>query len=246
MKLERHFDAKQINEVINHPSVYPWVRGLIDGPLDLSPALADRGNVLLMGKHGGILFDRHQSGLYEAHTSVLPEGRGAWCLEMVHAALHWMFTRTDCVEVTTRVPKGNLAARALTRAAGLSFRFNHPQGWAFQGQIIPADVFSLTIHDWIGKAPGLDVAGARAHRITRIGYADELNQRHLGSAFAMILGGQPKKGVVFFNRWAAMTDQPPLEMFTQKPLAFEYRDDLIVFRASGEYYVAGTDLQAAS
>lgn len=250
--IDRHLDAEQLNEVLNHPDVYPWVHGLTEGYLDASVAVADRRNVLLMGEYGGIIFHFHQPGLYEAHTQVLPEGRGPWCQLMTHDALHWMFTRTDCIEVVTRVPKGNLAARALTKGSGLTPRFVNPQGWAINGRIVPAEVFGLTIQEWIKTAPGLAEKG----RVIRdrllygkpavdIGFDDEQNCRHLAAAFDMISGGQPEKGVVFFNRWAALTDQPPISMVSRKPMAFDYRDVLIVLRASGDFYATGIDPAAA-
>lgn len=251
--ISRHFDATRLNEVINHPAVHPWVCGSIEGQLDMTPAVADRRNVLLMGEHGGIIFHCHQPGLYEAHTQVVPEGRGQWCLDMTNAALHWMFARTDCIEVLTRVPKGNYAARTLTKAAGLTSRFINPHGWAYGKRVVAAEVFGLTIQDWIAKAPELHGLGSAVReRLDRlkpsiaIDTCDEGNDRHLAAAFAMIVGGQPEKGVVFFNRWAAMTDQPPLAMFSRKPLAFNRNGVLIVFRATGEFYSVGNDLRAAS
>lgn len=246
--IQRDFTAIRLNEIINHPSVYPWVHGMVDGPLDMTPAVADRRNVLLMGAHGGIIFHHHAPGLYEAHSQCLPEGRGDWMLAFTHAALHWMFTCTDCVEVITRVPKGNLAARALTKAAHLTSRVMHPQGWTLAGKIVPAEVFGLTLQQWILTAPGLGNRGPEMGRKLKrqIGPGDDANNRHLAASLDMISGGQPEKGVVFFNRWAVMTDQPELSMLSRGPMAFQHGNVLIVFRASGDYYATGIDLQAAS
>ena len=248
--IDRHLDASRINEILNHPEVYPWVHGLVEGPLDVSIAVADRRNVLLMGEFGGILFHFHQAGLYEAHSQCLPEGRGAWMVDFTQAALRWMFIKTDCIEVVTRVPKGNLAARALTKISGLTPRFVNPKGWAFNGKIVSAEVFGLTIQDWIANAPGLDTRGQKYRaRLARegvdMGFGDPANCRQLAAAFDMISGGVPEKGVVFFNRWAALTDQSPISMVSRKPLAFDYRDVLVVFRGPGDFYAAGIDPTAA-
>src|SRR5947209_10090690 len=129
ISIERHFDAKRLNEIVNHPSVYPWVQGAVTGELDLSDPISDPRNVLLMGEHGGVVFGWHSPGIYEAHTQVLPEGRGAWSVAMVRAALEWMFTRTDAMEIWTRVPHGNLGARALAKAIGGKFEFRMEKGW---------------------------------------------------------------------------------------------------------------------
>jgi hypothetical protein len=242
--IERVFDAMRLNEIINHPSVHPWVCGMTQGYLDMTPAVQDKRNVLLQGEYGAIIFDCRQPGLYEAHSQCLPEGRGAWMARFTLMALHWMFTKTDCMEVLTRVPKGNLAARALTKASGLSYRFTNPHGWAFNGKVVSADVFGLTVQDWITSAPNLVEKGRAARAIlarelrpvATIGIPDDGNDRQLGAAVDMIFGGQPEKGVVFFNRWTAMTDQPHISMLSRRPLAFDLQGVLLVFRSSGEIF----------
>jgi len=76
MQIERITDAARLNAVVNDPSVYPWVRGTAEGPLDLGGIIADPRHVALMGAHGGCLFVHHQPGIFEAHTQVLESGRG--------------------------------------------------------------------------------------------------------------------------------------------------------------------------
>jgi hypothetical protein len=75
--LERSFDADFINAVVNHPEVRPYIG---DGPdvLDLSDAIEQQQNWFLMGEHGGFALIWSAPGVYEVHTFILPEGRGAW------------------------------------------------------------------------------------------------------------------------------------------------------------------------
>ena len=243
-KIGRERTARRINRIINDPSVFPWVCGTAKGPLDMTLAVSNPAHILLMGQHGGIFFHRHQPGIYEAHTQVLPEGRGEWCLGMTRAALHWMFTRSDAIEVMTRVPKGNLAARALTRAAGLRPRFVNPKGWALAGKIVPAEVFSLPIQDWLDQAPGLEERGRWF--IERLGRRlgrtfDEqpsYYDRMTGAAYEMMIGGRPEKAMVFFNRWAALADHEPLAVTCLRPVAMKFAGATLILRDDGDFYVA--------
>lgn len=240
--IERAVSAYRLNEIVNDPSIYPWVCGsLLGHPLDLSDVVADRGNVALVGEHGAVIFARHQPGFYEAHTQVLPSGRGQWTLAMVNEALRWMFCRTDAVEIVTRVPRGNYAARALARAISGVYEFTAHRGWVFENNIIPADIFALRIQDWIKTAPALSARGHWFHERLQeeyeaLGVADELHDddeahdRHVGAAVEMMFGNQPHKAVVFYNRWAVMAGYAPVEIITETPLTIDIRDAVLAVR----------------
>ena len=64
--------------------------------------------------------------------------RGEWALACVQACLHFLFTRTEAIEIMTRCPHGNLAAKALARAIHGSFEFTNSAGWVKGGKPIPA------------------------------------------------------------------------------------------------------------
>lgn len=250
MMLQRQHDAAHINEIVNDPSVYPWVSGRHTGPLDVSPLIADGRNVALFGEHGGVIFVAHQPGLYEAHTQVLPAGRGRWTFDTVNAALHWMFTRSDAIEIMTRCPHGNLGAKALARAIHGELEFTNPRGWTKDGNAIPADIYSLDIQRWMKTAPGLPERGRWFHDRLEAEYAglgkapdlhadDETHDRYVGAAVDMMLGGQPHKGVVFYNRWAVMADYATVGIVTETPLVIDIRDALLCVR-DNDFWVMAT------
>jgi RimJ/RimL family protein N-acetyltransferase len=245
--IERHFDAHQLNRVVNHPEVHRWVCGRIIGKIDLSSVVADQRNILLMGEYGGVLFAQLQGGLYEAHTSVLPEGRGTWTLAMVRAALHWMFCRTDAVEIMTRVPRGNLGARALAKAIGGRREFSNPGGWIIDNAPVSTDVFALRIQDWMRDAPGLVECGRWFHRRLEQEYArlgktepqhadDETHDRYVGIAAEMVLAGQPQKAAIFYNRWAVMAGYEPVTVVSANPVAIDIHNAVIGCR-DGDLWV---------
>lgn len=233
--IERIFDAEKINRIVNHPSVYPWVRGVCEGPIDLGPLLKDNRHVCLMGPLGGCLFTQQSQAIFEVHTQFLPEGRGEKAIATVREALHWMFTRSDALEIWTRCPKGNLAARALARAIGGREEMTVARGWVQDGQIIPATIFSLTLQEWMKTAPGLVETGKWYHakldeEYRLAGHAevphadDENHDRYVGCAVEMIRGGQPFKGEIFYNRFATMAGYAPIRIISTDPVSINIRD----------------------
>ena len=230
--IERVFDGEKINRIVNDPSVYPWVRGVCEGPLDLGPLLQDKRHVCLMEDFGGCLFTQQSPGIYEVHTQFLPQGRGAKALATVHGALHWMFTRSDAVEIWTRCPKGNLGARVLAKAIGGRAEMVVKQGWVQDGQAIPAAIFSLTIQEWMKTAPGLVEIGKWFHQRLEeewnlIGFKepfhedDESHNRFVGACVEMVRNGQPHKGAIFYNRVAAMEGKSPIRVIGTDPVVID-------------------------
>jgi hypothetical protein len=234
--VDRSFDAETINRVINHPAVKPWVAGDIEGDLDVSPVLRNPRNFALFGRHGGIIFTWVQPCVYEAHTQVLPEGRGAWALQMANAALLWLFAGTDALEVLTRVPHGNRGARALAQAVHGVFEFTNARGFMLDGETVPADIYSLTIQTWMRTAPNLIERGHWFHdavelEFERLGRArsdhpddDDVHQRYAGAAVEMALAGQIYKAVALYNRWAAFAGYPGANVVSLDPPTVDISD----------------------
>lgn len=247
-KIGRERHAKRLNRIANHPDVAPWVRGALPGELDFASVIRDPRNILLMSQHGGMIFTHMTPGIYEVHTLVLPEGRGDWTLNMVRACLHWMFTRTDMMELVTRCPKGNLAASSLARAAGCSKAYVTPPTWPLRDNLVPCTVYSMTIQQWIPTAPGLVERGKWVEK--RLGWAgfrmtetpDPEAHRYMGLMFEMFLNGQVQKSVLFSERWAKVAGHGPAEVASERPAAIAFPGATVVFQENtGDFYLAGVD-----
>ena len=232
--LERQFTAEKVNRILNHPSVYDWVRGEWEGPMDLALVMKPT-SVVLLGEHGGCSFHKQQAGLYEAHTWVLPEGRGRWTIQMGRAALRYMFFRTDAIEIVTKVPHGNLAAHAGARAIGASFDFTHDFGFPLMGKKVPVDIYSLRLWEWLAKAPWLVERGkwfhdTLAYESDAKGLAikehkpDPIHDRYVGLATEMILAGQVYKAAAFYNRWAACVMAPRMVIESMDPVVLNFTE----------------------
>lgn len=212
--IERHTTAAWLNTVINHAAVRPWVAPG-DERIDLTEAVSDARNILLMGEHGGCLFIEIGPGIYEVHTQVLPAGRGAWTRALSEACAHYLFTRTPAYEIVTRVPEGHVAAKAGALAQGFRHEFTREKEYLFRGALADIHIYGLRIQDWAARAPGMVEDGQWLHRrmyeeMARLGideptHADDENHnRYAGVTLAMARGGQLVKAVLFYNRWVSL------------------------------------------
>lgn len=246
--VERHTDARRINEILNDESVRPWVADLAEGTLDISAAVANRANVLLMGEHGGCMFFRLMPGIYEVHTQVLAHGRGRWTRAMTQACTEWMFVRTDAVEIMTRIPVTHRAAAAAAVGAHMAFDFRRPAECRFRGQVVDVDIYSLPLLRWVQCAGGLVERGRWFHgrlhdEAERLGITepphpdDEDHNRVVGAAASMAFGNQPAKAVALYNRWALASRHAAIQLVSDRfPAAIKCDIGIVEF-GSGDISV---------
>lgn len=230
--LERHFTAGRINEIVNHPSIYPNICGTHTGILDLTPIAGNPDHVCLVDEYGCVLFIKHQPGIYEFHASVLPEGRGGWMVTASQSSFHWMFTKTDAFELLTKCPYGNIPAKAGAKASGCSFRFTTRPLWPSGDVLVPVDVYSIILQEWVKNANNLVESGKSFHNLldleyTRLGKAldihenDDVHNRYVGAAVEMIRGGQVSKAINLYNRWAVMSNYKKINIVSKEPLVID-------------------------
>lgn len=141
-------DATFVNSIVNHPSVFPWICGPLTDAADLSELMGSGRYTALMGEHGGFLFLNLGNGIYDAHSAVVPEGRGAWAVLAAQHALRIMFEERDAREIMMACPKGNLAVRALVKSLHAEYRGRIENGWWLNGRAVPSDIYSMTKTNW--------------------------------------------------------------------------------------------------
>lgn len=238
MQVERQFSADRINVLVNDPRIRPWVAPG-DNTLDLAPQVENPGNVLLMGEYGGVMFLRMMPGIYEAHTVVAPIARGSWTNELTAAAVEWMFLRTDCFEIVTRVPHGHIAAKAAAENRGLRYEFTRPAECLFMGEMRDVHIHSMRIQDWLPRAIHLIAAGRDFHEnlhvgaallgVTESAHADDPNHNlYVGAAISMVRNGQLHKGVAWYNRWALVSRHEPVAVLDINPVTLKIDHGLAV------------------
>lgn len=236
----RESDATRINTVLNHDAVRPWVLMPGQEALDLSAFVADPHNVVLMTEDGqvGIAFVWHEPGIYEAHTVALPDARGSRVLAAVRSMIAFMFVTTDAMELLTRVPVNNIAADALARAVGGTLDFERAAAWPTDKGPVAVRHYALRYHDWVRSAELVERFGEFFHERleaenARLGVPDEIHDhdpahdRHVGAAVAMILAGQPAKGIVLYNRWARFAGYLPATLMSHAPLIIDIQSHVL-------------------
>lgn len=244
MPIQREFNADRINLILNDPEIRPWVADMSEGVLDISKQVANTNNVLLMGEFGGCYFAKLTSTMYEVHTQVLPEGRGAWVKDFLRAVRHYIFTRTDAVEVVTRVPLGHAGAKYAAKYVGMKHEFTRPDGCRFKGEIIPVEIYSERIQDWAAEAPYLVEKGEWLHEKMReegkrLGLKeaphedDENHNRYVGATLEMVYGGQYNKAVAFYNRWALVSRHPTISLVSTEPPAIRFDVGVLKLTSDG-------------
>ena len=145
----RTFDASEINLVLNHPDVHSQVSYFTPiGGLDAQPLLDDPRNVLLTTKGGGVLFAYQGGGVYDAHIQFLPGFRGKNALNAARDAVKWLFTHTDAVAITARIPVYARGSEYIARAVGFRFREKQPRSWPCDNGPIDAKLYTLTRSSW--------------------------------------------------------------------------------------------------
>lgn len=242
MNIRRTFDADAANQILNHPEVRPWVADMKEGPIDITGHAKSQTNILLLGddNKGCQLFFKIMEGIYEVHTAILPEARGQWAKDFVEATRHYVFTRTDCAEVMTRVPEGHKAAEAIAKHVGMKKEFRREDGCMFHGKVHAVDVYSSRIQDWVPNAPFLEDRGVWLHEkmakeAERLGIAqpphgdDANHNRYVGAALEMVWGGQYQKAAAFYNRWAFTSRHATIKIVSIAPPTIRFDIGLLKF-----------------
>lgn len=209
--IKRTMNAAFLNEVANHPEVRPFLGGMQNPILDLSPLVEDPHCICLeVPGSGGWILQPILPGVYELHTLFLPQGRGRSYFEQAREALRMVFSETDCLEIVTKCPDDNGGARLAAELIGFRERFRREDAWE-PGVGVSYRAFSLD--DWFMRDPECLAAGRAFHgalEIAKIASGSTLpihpddvaHDRAVGAACLMIRGGQVAKGVAFYNRWA--------------------------------------------
>lgn len=231
--LWRDFSSTRINAVLNDPYVRPDVAEFPTGAIDISSAVNNRANVLLIGDHGGCMFFKLMEGIYEVHSQALISGRGAWMADFVCAAADWMFTQTDAFEIVTRIPTRHTSAKALATHAGMRYEFTEPEGCVWRSEKQDIDCYSFRLQDWLSNCESFEQQGRTFHAflhdeakrlgVTEPGHDDRpTHNRYVGAALEMAKFGQAVKAVSVYNRWALMARHAPIRLLSINPLAIRF------------------------
>ena len=108
----------EINEILNHPEVFPHISEGLPWPLDIRN-LEQRDDILfLMTPLGGFIMRETAPGVLEAHVAFLPEGRGKHAIVCARVAIRACFD-SGFRRIEGSVALENRAARLYCRLIGM-------------------------------------------------------------------------------------------------------------------------------
>lgn len=224
VSVRRTLDPTFLNEVINHPEVRPGVHG--DGHIDVGRLTCDPRNFALQSAYGGFLLTLQTPGIYEVHSQFLP-GHGAHPAKAMASAMEYMFTRTDCEKIVSRVPASNRPAKGLAQIGGLRTIFQRDDE-----QLGACEYVEIDLMDWAMRTKSLEAHGMRFHDFLEdarkaVGASwpdhpqDPAHERAVGATLLMFERGQPIKGATFYNRWARLAGYPVITLVSSNPLVLD-------------------------
>lgn len=228
--IQRTFDATFLNAVANDSAVRPFLGG--GGEIDLSAVASDPANFVLVGGRGGFVLTPVSGGQYEVHSLFLPES-GVAPIKAMRAAQDWMFTRTDCTSIWSKVPKANRAAKGLAIIGKLGCMFER------EHQMFgPCEFVELPLMRWAMNCATLETHGERFHSFleeAKVAQGSELpkhphdaaHERAVGASLLMIERGQAAKGVAFYNLWAGVAGYQQIALLGLSPVVIDAGDAVV-------------------
>lgn len=237
----RELSAERLNTIVNHQDVRPWVAAYGQGYLDLTPVVANPDNYLLMGEGGGFLFVQQEPGIYEVHSQFLPEHRGENVITAARDAERYMFCRTDCIEIRSKVPAGNAGAAAFARKMRYELQFERANAWQTEAGAVAVRYFARTLNQWVNQADELKGTGHAFHEkleAAKIALGstmpihddDAAHDLYVGATVEMIQAGQIAKALAFYGRWAPFAGYGPIALIATNPLVLDIGDALLAVR----------------
>ncbi len=240
--VRRSLDPAEINPILNHPEVFPTLSTPDIEVFDVTGIMENPYNYVLKVPGGCLIFQQLDPGIFEVHTAFLPGNRGANAVRYAMAACRWMFVRTVCMVILTKIPDFNKQAAVLCQLCGGVKEFERKAVWPKKdGSFADVGFWALRYDDWVRKVDGLVEAGQLFHHrledeYTRLGKKmplhadDEAHDRYVGACVEMIEGGQPEKGIVLYNRWAIFAGYGLAKLIGRDPLLIDIKDALLLVK----------------
>lgn len=218
-------DASAFNRIANDPDVLPYIAIKGQDSIDFAAFFSDDRNIGFLGD--GIAFVAHwlDHGMYEVHSMAIPEARGKGVLLAANEAIRHMFINTPCMELLTRVVDGNLAADTLAKAVGFQLEFERSKAWPAWSGDLDCRFYAIRYHDWVKRQNWLISSGEWFHsEVLGDGQTHEEDRAHdlyVGACVEMVRGGQARKGVILYNRWARFAGYEPVSIVSEEPLVID-------------------------
>ena len=230
----RTFDATALNRIANDETVKSDILSVED--LDFQQVLDNPLNFCLMTdkQDGGYLLYNKGDGRYEVHTMSLPSARGRPMYRAMLDGFRFMFTETDCLEITTFLPDSNLKAIEWAKVAGFQDHFRSRSNYLqYKGQDVSGMFGLLTWEHWATKSKSLEAEGAAFHKLLEDAQGhldhphDSVHDRVVGATILGIKAGNSTKAINLYNRWARTAGYEQSAVITLHPLLVNIKSSIL-------------------
>jgi hypothetical protein len=237
--MKRTIDPTNLNTVVNHPEVRPWVKGP-DGPLDVTSIVTNPFNFVFEVPGGGFICINTSMGVYEVHSQFAPEAR-RYSLQTMKSAMDYMFTRTDCTTLVSHFPDGNPMADAIGRKGGFKFHGTRMEEPPFG----PCEIRTVILDDWVAENDRFEAEGEAFHTALEqakivtgselpVHDHDPVHERFVGATITMAKRGNVIKGVDMYNRWCAGSGYAPITLLGINPPLVDVVHGIVGLTEAGE------------
>ena len=146
-------DIDKANAILGHDSVYfdtiddfvdPAVRFRIGEIFINSPICY----VLSPNDFSIFVFVPANGVTYEAHTAILPDGRGRKGIEAGKSAVSWMFEYTECLKIMTWIPGFNHSAVLFAKSCGFNMEGNNRRSFLKGGILFDQFLYGISQEVW--------------------------------------------------------------------------------------------------
>lgn len=230
--IRRTMDAGFVNALANRPDIRPYIGGGLEA-LDLTSVVENPENYVIQADGGCWVLHALTPGVFELHTLFATEGRGRSYFANARAAIRWMFTHTDAIEILTKCPDDNPGARMAAVLCGFKERFRREEAWHTGVGIA---YLALTIDQWCFSDPETRKAGRAFHAALEDAKKaagselashpdDDAHDHAAGAAVLMMRAGNVGKGVVYYNEFALFSGYATIQQTA--PWVVDIRDAII-------------------
>jgi len=235
----RTLDGNIFNKIANHPDVRPFLGG--NGPLDFTTFCEDIKNFCLLTDNGdgGYMVESMGNGFYKVHTLALKSARGRPMVDLMAEGFKYLFTATDCTELSTYVPDGSIAAKRFTELAKFKPTYRRENCYIMGDNTVGLQFYTMTYQDWLLNSDECQITGQKFHQFIEANLdhenhpEDEVHDKFVGATMMCCEEGNSVKGIALYNKWAALSGYEPAQILCLNPLTINIDTAILEQSKSG-------------
>ena len=215
-KVERSFDAKAFNAILNHPDIKQNIYEFNADKnisIDISHFVENKNNILFNVDSGGLLFIKSGENTFWLVGYFLPSVTIEYVYKVAQNCYHWIFVNTNCTVIDCRLHQpSTLTQKSIVTGFLREVFRRHMQ------------CYTLSYNSWIVQSNLTETSGNEFIAHFEPGKLFDIEHpfpTHAGAFVEMIYGGFPEKAVAIYNRFAQLGEFQQFSMISRDPLLFD-------------------------